>query len=666
MHTPRIDALAAEAVRFTRFYVLPLCSPTRSAFLTGRYPIRLGTQATNPDWGKPWGVDAGEVFLGENLKHAGYATALYGKWHVGCHTNASLPNARGFDEFEGFLTGGLTHYTHSTAVYSYPPSAGFPRGCTRCVEGYDWHTQQGGVLKLALARNNTYSSHAIRDAAVGFIERHAPREGARQPWFVYAAFQTVHEPLEVPDEYRAPYNDSSKPSYTPCNGRAPSGGGGGPVSSRAGSCDVQTYCAMATALDAAVGAIVDALGRTGALADTVVVFASDNGAMADSVVTGGMRANGPLKGGKTMTTEGGTRVPAFVHYPAVLKPRWTDAVAHITDLLPTFVLGVARGATAPNQEPLDGFNLWPMLLDPTRPSPRAEVLYNLNPRPDNHDQLHCPKVSLGVVQGGSTLKLSADFWQNATASVAAMSGGGGVVSSSSVRVRLYNLTADAGEEHDVATDPAHRELVAAMLSRLQQLHAESVPPYVAWAPWQGPDYACCNCSESWGVLRDGVKTWEPWLPGLPRHQTTGGGLPCAVPTVQCAAVLRPCRGTPGPAGRRPQPQRRGRGRGGRGQGPCRPEDKRLGAAPVGRRLRVRRARRRRARRDVGTHRRPFALRRTGLGAKGAPGLGPREPGDCERWVRDVLPHPVPCRGHPDPARALPRLEHELGGRSPLR
>ena len=113
--------------------------------------------------------------------------------HVGCHTNGSLPNQRGFDEYEGFLTGGLTHFTHDTAVYSYPPSVAFPRGCRKCVEGYDWHRQSGGILELALDRNNTYSSHAVRDASVEFLLRKHQQglkdAAAQNPWFLYAAFQ---------------------------------------------------------------------------------------------------------------------------------------------------------------------------------------------------------------------------------------------------------------------------------------------------------------------------------------------------------------------------------------------------------------------------------------------------------------------------------------------
>ena len=92
--TPRLDALAAEAVRLSAFYVLPLCAPTRAALLTGRYPIRYGLSAYNADWGKPWGLPANETLLPEVLRTAGYATGLHGKWHLGSHRNASLPRAR--------------------------------------------------------------------------------------------------------------------------------------------------------------------------------------------------------------------------------------------------------------------------------------------------------------------------------------------------------------------------------------------------------------------------------------------------------------------------------------------------------------------------------------------------------------------------------------------
>ena len=116
--TPRLDALAAESLKLSSFYVLPLCAPTRAALLTGRYPTRYGLSAFNADWGKPWGLPASETLLPEVLKAANYTTGLLGKWHLGSHRDAALPQSRGFDVFRGFYSGGLTHFTHDTGVAS--------------------------------------------------------------------------------------------------------------------------------------------------------------------------------------------------------------------------------------------------------------------------------------------------------------------------------------------------------------------------------------------------------------------------------------------------------------------------------------------------------------------------------------------------------------------
>ena len=116
--TPRLDALAAESLKLSSFYVLPLCAPTRAALLTGRYPTRYGLSAFNADWGKPWGLPANETLLPEVLKAANYTTGLLGKWHLGSHRYAALPQSRGFDVFRGFYSGGLTHFTHDTGVAS--------------------------------------------------------------------------------------------------------------------------------------------------------------------------------------------------------------------------------------------------------------------------------------------------------------------------------------------------------------------------------------------------------------------------------------------------------------------------------------------------------------------------------------------------------------------
>ena len=205
-----------------------------------------------------------------------------------------------------------------------------------------------------------------------------------------------------------------------------------------------------------------------------------------STITGGMTANQPLKGGKTLTTEGGTRVPCFWYYPRLLKPRWSDMLGHVTDLHPTFV-ALAGGSTALSR-PLDGLDLWAAVLSEATPSPRSEMLYNLNPRADNEDQLHCPKAS---IRRGE-LKLSLAYWHNATVADAL----------------LYNLTADIGEQRDLAREqPA---AAASLFARLAQFAAEAVPPYVCplvdcrRSPCQ--DCHMLSVSSSRGLIRTSIST----------------------------------------------------------------------------------------------------------------------------------------------------------------
>ena len=269
-------------------------------------------------------------------------------------------------------------------MYSYPPSETFPQGCDHCVTGYDWHRfarareGQPAVYETAFEMNGTYSSFGVSDALADFV---ANKSGTK-PWFAVGAFQVVHEPLEVPSQFEALYPN---------------------ISNR----EDRIYAAMTSALDAAVGVVMAAVRARGDAERTLTIFFSDNGALADSTVPSG-RANGRLKGGKTLTTEGGSRVPCFWHYPAVLKvpllpltnfytrsvarsltvvclvdrqnAGWHEGMFHVTDLLPTLV-ALAGGSTA-RSRPLDGHDIFGALVSGGA-SPRRELLYNINPRPDN-------------------------------------------------------------------------------------------------------------------------------------------------------------------------------------------------------------------------------------------------------------------------------------------
>lgn len=146
--------------------------------------------------------------------------------------------------------------------------------------------------------------------------------------------------------------------------------------------------------------------------NTVTIFFSDNGALETAIVPSGSRAAW-FKGGKTQTTEGGTRVPFFVHYPAQLTPCWNHGVYHVTDVLPTLV-GLAGGSTTQNR-PMDGHDAWGSWATGAA-SPRTEMLYNVNPRMGDLDQLKAPKAAVRVGEW----KLSYECWHSASATNGAL------------------------------------------------------------------------------------------------------------------------------------------------------------------------------------------------------------------------------------------------------
>lgn len=286
--------------------------------------------------------------------------------------------------------------------------------------------------------------------------------------------KVVHEPLEVPDQYLDPTIDLQ---------------------------ELRTYVGMISAFDDAIGDVMRALDQSGGINNTLIVFFSDNGAPASQHVPAGRAAY--FKGGKTQTTEGGTRVPCFWWFPRLLRPAWHDGLFHVVDILPT-VVGLSGGSTAKNK-PLDGIDVWPALRDGTA-SPRTEVLYNINPRADNDDQLRSPKASLRV----GDWKLSYAFWHNHSGA------------------QLFNLSTDAFESVDLsASNPT---VVAALTRKLEKYAAAMPPPYQPWPPWQGDDYRCCDCLESWAT--GSPAAWVPWITRLPEKGR------CAPPYSQCR--IPPC------------------------------------------------------------------------------------------------------------------------------
>lgn len=317
--TPHLDRLAAAGAKLEQFYVQPVCSPTRAAFLTGRYPMRHGLQIGVV---RPWaqyGLPLEERTLPQMLKAAGYTTAIVGKWHLGHFDPAYLPTRRGFDHQYGHYNGNIDYFSHERDG------------------GFDWHRDD------RVNRDEGYSTHLIAREAVRLIQE----KSADQPLFLYVPFNAVHAPHQVPEQYKKPYAALAEPR--------------------------RTYAGMVAAEDEAVGQIVAALEAKGIRQNTLIVWSSDNGGPSPGRVT----SNGPLRAGKGTLYEGGVRVCAFATWDGHIKPGSTvDAPLHIVDWYPT--LARLAGASLDQKLSLDGRDAWAAIAAGA-PSPHDAILLNTTP-----------------------------------------------------------------------------------------------------------------------------------------------------------------------------------------------------------------------------------------------------------------------------------------------
>jgi arylsulfatase A-like enzyme len=312
--TPNIDKLAAAGARLEQFYVQPLCSPTRAALMTGRYPMRQGLQTGVV---RPWakhGLPLDERTLPQALKEAGYATAITGKWHLGHFQPEYLPTRRGFDFQYGHYNGAIDYFKLDRSG------------------GHDWHRNDKANY------DEGYSTHLIAREAVKFIQ------GSKQPFFLFVSFNAVHSPYQVPEEYKAPYTQLKEPR--------------------------RTYAGMLAAMDEAIGQINAALDEKDLRKNTLIVFASDNGGPHPGKVTD----NGPLRAGKSTLYEGGVRAAASISWEGRIKAGSTIAVPlHIVDLYPTLLR--LAGASLRQTLPIDGQDAFAIITQGT-PAPPREILLN--------------------------------------------------------------------------------------------------------------------------------------------------------------------------------------------------------------------------------------------------------------------------------------------------
>ncbi|MBL8580835.1 MAG: sulfatase-like hydrolase/transferase, partial [Rhizobiaceae bacterium] len=328
--TPNLDRLAETGARLEEFYVQPMCTPTRAAFMTGRYPMRYGLQTAVIPSGGTYGLATDEWLLPQALKEAGYATNLVGKWHLGHADQKYWPHNRGFEFTYGPLIGEIDHFEHS----SHGVKDWFRNGEPLSEEGYD---------------TNLFGAEAVR-----VIEQHDPEK----PLFLYLAFTAPHTPYQSPEAYQALYPEIADPQR-------------------------RAYAGMITAMDEEIGNVLKALESRGMLEDTLIFFMSDNGGTRSKIFAGeGAVAgelppnNGPYRDGKGTLYEGGTRVVALANWPGRIKPGIVNEMMHIVDIYPT-IAGLAD-ASLEKTKPLDGMDVWASISEGAA-SPRDEIVYNIEP-----------------------------------------------------------------------------------------------------------------------------------------------------------------------------------------------------------------------------------------------------------------------------------------------
>ncbi len=312
LRTPHIDRLVERGMRFSAFYAnCTVCSPSRAALLSGRYPDAVGVPGvirthSNNSWGL---LSRDAVLLPAVLKRAGYHTAMIGKWHLGLAA-PNVPNTRGFDFFHGFLGDMMDDY---------------------------WHHRRNGQNYMRLNREVIDPKGHATELFSEWTCRWLREYRQKAPFFIYLAYNAPHFPIQPPEQWLARYR-AEHPEV---------------------SAKRALNAAFVEHLDDGVGKVLKTLEETGRAENTLVIFTSDNGGSLPHA-----QSNGRLNGGKQDMLEGGIRVPMCAVWPGRIEAgSRSDRVALTMDLLPT----LCEAAAAPYDRSIDGRSILPTLLG--RPQP---------------------------------------------------------------------------------------------------------------------------------------------------------------------------------------------------------------------------------------------------------------------------------------------------------
>ncbi len=405
--TPHIDALANSGVNFKNAYSShPVCSPTRASLMTGKAPQRVGiTQWISGD---KVSLDLSEVTIGEAFKEAGYRTGYIGKWHLG-KADAVQPRHQGFE------------YTVAVNRAGQPGSYFYPFGSGKRLTG---------VPDLKDYKKGDYLTDVLTDKAIKYISQKSDK-----PFFLCFSHYAVHTPIQAPEELVKKYKRKRKEKF--------------------GDADYQTvpdkyktrmltrqenpvYAAMMENLDTNVGRVLKALKDSQMLANTIVVFTSDNGGLTFHTRSIGPTSNVPYRSGKAWTYEGGVRVPTIISWPGMIKPMKSDLRMITTDFYPT-LLELCKIPLKPEQH-LDGMSLKKILHGETNQA--LEDRFLAWTYPHRHSGGHRP--SHAILLGDWKL----------------------IRFDNNEPTELYNLAKDVGEQNNVASK--HPETVNELNSLLDK------------------------------------------------------------------------------------------------------------------------------------------------------------------------------------------------------
>ena len=320
--TPALDNFAAESVRFNNFYVSPVCAPTRSSLMTGRYSLRTGVRDTYNGGAI---MASSEVTIAEMLKQANFTTGIFGKWHLG-DNYPSRPSDQGFDESLIHLAGGMGQVGDFTNYFKKD---------TSYFDPILWHNNEQKPYK-------GYCSDIFTENAIEFIENNK-----NNPFFCYLSFNAPHNPLQVPDEYYQAYK-----TLDPTDGIDPELIPNEKISEKTKDNTRKVY-AMVTNIDDNLKKLFNKVDELGIKDNTIVIFMTDNGPQHARYIAG-------MKGRKSSVYNGGIRVPFFLRFPAMFSGNQevNQFTAHI-DLLPT--LSKLCNVEMPRDRKIDGRSFIPSI-----------------------------------------------------------------------------------------------------------------------------------------------------------------------------------------------------------------------------------------------------------------------------------------------------------------